>query len=805
MERRNFRRRTQQPGEPFDDFLVALRELAKTCKFCSDACTQKNIRDQIIEGLIDGDTVEDLLKEKELTLATTISKCRSLEAAKRQRAEMSGATPETIMSIRKTRMDPSSTKVCPGCGGNFHQGGRRQCPAYNLTCHLCQRMGHLARVCRSRQPRQPPPQATTHPSTKALSVPTTDRDTPRVNASKIRNSELIESAPTVRVHISSLNGNAEIETLPDSGADLSVAGETALTHLGEHRDNLLPSTVTPRTVNGTKMQPIGKLPVTFTLGSTMYTDTLHIYPDVTGVLLSWKAAKGLHILPECYPTPTSVSALLLPPHRKHAPTSEEIMGEFPSVFDGQIKTMEGEQFHISLTDNAQPFCVNTPRAVPFAYRDKLQAELELLQSQGVISPVMEPTEWCTPIVVAPKKNTDSIRMCVDLSRLNRYVRRERYQSQTPAQAVADIAAENAKIFTKLDAMKGYHQCPLDEESQLLTTFITPFGRFKYLRAPYGISSIAEHYNRRMDEAFAGLMGFRRVVDDVIIFDSNIEQHADHVRQFLQRCEEKHITLNIKKWQYAQTEVDFAGFIISDKGYKIDPSITDAISKFPTPSSRTDLRSFFGLTNQLSTSTDAIASLLAPLRPLLSTKNEFMWTTDHDRAFQTAKESLISNPTLAFFDSRKPTRLCTDASRQGLGFILQQYDGNNWVLIQAGSRFLSDPESRYAVIELELLAVAWAITKSKLFLAGLPHFTVITDHHPLIPILNNHRLDEIENPRLQRLKTKVMAYNFTAEWVKGTLNNAPDALSRNPVSDPLQHKMLAEHDVNTQGNSPTEIR
>jgi len=119
-------------------------------------------------------------------------------------------------------------------------------------------------------------------------------------------------------------------------------------------------------------------------------------------------------------------------------------------------------------------------------------------------------------------------MCVDLSHLNKYVKRERYQCSTPAEAVADIASNNAKIFTKLDALKGYHQCPLDKESQLLTTFITPFGRFKYLRAPYGISSISQHYNRHMDEAFAGLTGYRRVVDDIVIYDSDSTQHAEHV-------------------------------------------------------------------------------------------------------------------------------------------------------------------------------------------------------------------------------------------------------------------------------------
>ena len=67
VERRNFRRRTQQVGESFDDFLVSLRELVKTCNFCYDACTQKNIQDQIIEGLLDDDTVEDLLQETDLT------------------------------------------------------------------------------------------------------------------------------------------------------------------------------------------------------------------------------------------------------------------------------------------------------------------------------------------------------------------------------------------------------------------------------------------------------------------------------------------------------------------------------------------------------------------------------------------------------------------------------------------------------------------------------------------------------------------------------------------------------------------
>ena len=155
---------------------------------------------------------------------------------------------------------------------------------------------------------------------------------------------------------------------------------------------------------------------------------------------------------------------------------------------------------------------------------------------------------------------------------------------------------------------------------------------------------------------------------------------------------------------------------------------------------------------------------------------------------------MSAPILSYFDQDKETHLCTDASRQGLSFVLQQKTGNTWSLIQAGSRFLSDTESRYAIIELELLAVARAITKCDFFLAGLPHFTVVTDHHPLIPILNNHRLAEIQNPRLQCLKTKIIGYTFTATWLKGTLNNAPDALSRNSTADPQPEEALAESEI-----------
>ena len=438
----------------------------------------------------------------------------------------------------------------------------------------------------------------------------------------------IDPAPTVTVHLHTHHGSYRTQVLPDSGADISAAGEHVLPRLNEYRDNLFPSEFTPRSANGQRMHAIGKLSVRFQLVGNEHEEDVYIFPHLSGVIVSWRAAKALKILPPHYPLPPPKAAPVKPSVRSTTATlplqnMDDLKQEYPTVFDGRIRTMEGEEFHISLTTDAKPFCVNTPRSVPFAYRDKLQAELDLLQTQSIITSVTEATEWCAPIVVTPKKNSDKIRMCVDLSHLNRFVVRERYQSLTPAQAVADIAASDAKYFTVIDALKGYHQCPLDQHSQPLTTFITPFGRFKYLRAPYGISSISEHYNRRMTEAFKGLSGFRRVVDDFVIYDGNITDHIAHVKQFLQHCADQHIVLNAEKCRFFQTKTTIAGFLLSNQGYQIDPSITEAISKYPVPTNRTELRSFIGLVNQLSSSMSAVATLLTLFRPLLSTKNEFI--------------------------------------------------------------------------------------------------------------------------------------------------------------------------------------
>ena len=216
------------------------------------------------------------------------------------------------------------------------------------------------------------------------------------------------------------------QVLPDSGADISAAGEHVLPLLNEYKDSLLPSEFTPCAANGQRMHAIGKMRVCFQLAGNEYEEDVYIFTHLHGVIISWRAAKALQLLSPHYLLPPPVPAPSEPRIRTTIasgpiPTLDDLKREYPTVFDGNFRTMDGEEFHISLLADAKPFCVNTPRSILFAYRDKLKAELELLQSQHIIAPVTEATEWCAPIVVAPKKDSEKIRMCVDLSHLNRFV------------------------------------------------------------------------------------------------------------------------------------------------------------------------------------------------------------------------------------------------------------------------------------------------------------------------------------------------------------------------------------------------
>ena len=271
----------------------------------------------------------------------------------------------------------------------------------------------------------------------------------------------------------------------------------------------------------------------------------------------------------------------------------------------------------------------------------------------------------------------------------------------------------------------------------------------------------------------------------------MEQLERRIIQILDKCATINVTISKKKFTIG-TEIPFAGFLISDNGIKPDPQKTVAIASFPSPKNITDLRSFLGLANQLAFFLPDFSHLTCEMRKLLSTKNAFLWLEIHENEFRKLKEVLTSELLVKTFDPKLTTMLLTDAScLNGLGYALLQKENDTKLrLIACGSCSLSETQNRYATIELECLAIQYAISKCRFYLLGLPTFEIITDHKPLLGIFEKY-IFEVDNPRLQRLREKMQAYNFTVKWVSGKLHLIADALSRAPHFSPHSKELTVE--------------
>lgn len=274
-------------------------------------------------------------------------------------------------------------------------------------------------------------------------------------------------------------------------------------------------------------------------------------------------------------------------------TETDVVKQFPKLFGGLGRLKE--EYKIELQDDAKPCALTTPRHVAIPLLPKVKAELERMEQMGVVSRVREPTDWCSGMVVVPKAD-GNVRICVDLTRINESVRRERHPMLGVEQALAQLTG--AQVFSKIDANSGFWQIPLAKESALLTTFITPFGRYCYNRLPFGITSAPEHFQRRMQEILQGTEGTVCHVDDTLIHRKTKEEHDQRLYAALYRLEQARTTLNKSKCVLAADQVKFLGHIVDREGVRPDPDKVSAIVNFKPPTCVGDIRRLLAMTNQL---------------------------------------------------------------------------------------------------------------------------------------------------------------------------------------------------------------
>ena len=258
--------------------------------------------------------------------------------------------------------------------------------------------------------------------------------------------------------------------------------------------------------------------------------------------------------------------------------------------------------------------------------------------------------------------------------------------------------------------------------------------------------------------------------------------------------------NKDKFVFAEETTKFAGFELTPEGYRPPARVLDAIQSFPIPKTITDVRSWFGLVNQVAYAFSQ-SNTMAPFRELLSSNKrngkDIYWDDNLGRIFDESKKVIVEKikDGVCSFEKDRVTCLSTDWSKTGIGFTLtQKYcecprdqktntwsplcGKGHWRIILAGSRFTKPAESRYAPVEGEALAVVYGLNQCRNFILGSPNLVVAVDHKPLTRILNDRSLECIDNPRLLRLKDKTM-YDFQIVHIVGKSNSAPDAASRYP--------------------------
>jgi hypothetical protein len=413
--------------------------------------------------------------------------------------------------------------------------------------------------------------------------------------------------------------------------------------------------------------------------------------------------------------------------------------------------------------------IHPPRRIPFALRDGLKEELNSLVEKGILSPVTQPTDWVNSFVCVTKPS-GKIRLCLDPKDLNKAIKRPHYYTPTFEDILPKLSG--ARWFSILDARSGYWNIALDEESSLLTTFNTPFGRYKYNRLPFGLNVAQDVFQRKIDETFGDIPGCFGIADDLVIagWREDGTDHDETLHTVLQRARNTGTRFNDEKMVVRCKQIPFFGHVIGEDGVKPDPNKIDAIENMKPPKDVTQLQTILGMVNYLSRFSPRLAALTAPLRDLCKKDNEFIWGPEHDQAFTNVKTEITSVPNLQYYDSQKPLTLQVDASLQGIGAALIQDKGP----VAFASKAMTDTEQRYSNIEREMLAIVFGLERFHHYVYGRK-VRVETDHKPLEAIVkkNLHNAP----PRIARMLLRILCYDIEVVYVPGPDVPLADALSR----------------------------
>ena len=473
---------------------------------------------------------------------------------------------------------------------------------------------------------------------------------------------------------------------------------------------------------------------------------------------------------------------------------EQMLYEESEVFsksDADIGDIKDFQMEIDLTDR-EP--VNIPyRSIPKQLYEEVKNYVDDLVMNGWVK--QSKSAYASPMVCVRKKD-GSLRLCIDYRKLNSKTIADRQPIPRIQEILDSLGGQ--KYFTTLDMSKAYHQGYIKEDSRKYTAFSTPWSLYEWIRIPFGLKNAPASFQRYINECLKGLRDLICIayLDDILCYSKTFEQHLENVRTVLCRLKQSGVKVRAEKCDFFKEEVKYLGTMVSEKGYRPDPSNIEALEKFREPPKTVgDLRKLLGFLGYYRKFVRDFSRKLKPVYDLLQkpvkgvgrkqkhrqldSRTKISWSNNLQLILDEMIDCLQSPNVMSFPDFKLPFIVTCDASAEGLGAVLyQNQDGVNRVISYA-SRTLTEAERNYHMHsgKLEFLALKWAVTERfSDYLSYGPSFTVYTDNNPLTYVMTSAKL----NASGLRWVAELSHYNFIIKYRPGKKNIDADYLSRNSL-------------------------
>ncbi|XP_063607727.1 uncharacterized protein LOC134782233 [Penaeus indicus] len=740
----------KRENESSDEFVNRCEAQAKRCKF-TEAEHETRIIEQFMDRVYSNDLQRSLNMEGEdIRLSKAIDIARSHEATIRDNRDMRAKTVNYDLNVDAVGRHKfaRASKSCNKCGRAHNKYPPQSCPAYGARYNTCGKMNHWQKMCFSIPETKSKGTSQSHyagnkvlrnlnydkpkKANRTSAVHEFSQDDPKedyftvssVRVAEVSNSNDSEALRSIKVKIpSNKTGSMTVKVDTGAGANLLLIRAFRIMY-----PDLLDAHGKPKTyltnnhqnliaVNNMKLKHFGSINLkrTFDKENWIDTDFYIMEQEVGPIILGLPSLRALGMV-------TIHEARMHPQTTMAVQSVDDLKKSYPDQFD-KVGNFHGK-YHIVLKEGSKPV-VHAQRKIPIHKKEELQNQLEDMEKK-------ELSKWCRDLHIG-------------------------------------------STACKLDAKNGYLSVTLDETSSFLTTFNTPFGRYRYLRMTFGLVISQDVFQQKLDQILENCPGTIGIADIGIIYQrgSHVDTRPRLARPRLP-SPKRHCPHRPVAWrgllgylrpacdpghQSVPAAVLAQGQRLSASGTSeilrnclrhgslSDPDKVSAIKALPSPTNVTELQQFLGMVTYMSPFIPNLADETAPL----------------------------GNATLVHFNPNKPIVIQVDASQKGIGAALMQNDKP----IAYASKSLSETVQRYANIERELLAVVFGCERFHTYVYGKA-FQVESDYKPL-EIIQLKNLTTAP-PRLQHMLMRLQHYDVTIRYKPGKDLLLADGLSRLSSTD-----------------------